>query len=702
MANWDILKTAVSELINTNGNQEITGQVLQTVLNSIITNVGENAAFAGIATLDTNPGTPDGPVFYLTATTGTYPNFNGLEVLDGEAVILLWDDSVWSKKATGFATREKLSELGLNIGGTQKSCLTETIIGSLKGILECDIYIQDDYLEAYNEYNVDIIGWSSSSKKVIFRLLLKNANGTKNITFDLEENIESLESLPNGIKEYNTRSRTGDNFIHVVLNYNIIGNTFDPKALFVPRAYSQYVPPISTDELEVSINGNIDNIEPYNVVSGAIKIDGTIVTLSGGYNVYTYNVTEGESYQLFNETANVGTVKRLSIAAYNEEEELVEVISEWPTTDTLGTDNLQRFISNYVVPKGVSIIKMGNLNKTSQYVKRIIKEGLNHKVAALEQRISNIEDSNVEGMGSVVRKMYNPQNSIQKESLKILHIGNSFMNGATLFLNDLIAAAGIDVSDMCLYRCFRGGGSFKTWVDCWHDRDTSEYSIDRCIGGITQDISGSTNAQNGEALRNTIKNNEWDYIILQQASAYANDYKEWETTSNGGYLKELIRIIKVCQPKATIGFCMVHSSPRDNSNISVGFDNIAESTRWFMTNYGVDFVIPYGTAIQNIRMSDVSQSASHGLCKDNHHLAKGVGNYVANAAYFQAVIAPRYGVSVLGNSFRYEVSDTDLSSSTYPSECISVTDENAARCQMAAILACCDMWNVVNPDSIVL
>ena len=115
MANWSTLKTAVADIINTNGNQAITGQLLQNVLNNIITNVGENSTFAGIATVDTNPGAPDGPVFYLATTAGIYPNFNSIEVLDGEAVILEWDNSTWTKKVTGFATQEKLSELGSEV-----------------------------------------------------------------------------------------------------------------------------------------------------------------------------------------------------------------------------------------------------------------------------------------------------------------------------------------------------------------------------------------------------------------------------------------------------------------------------------------------------------------------------------------------------------------------------------------------------------
>ena len=114
MANWSDLKAAIASIVKTNGNKEITGQLLQNVLNNIISNVGLNSTFAGIATPETNPGTPDGNVFYLATTAGTYSNFNGIVIKSGEAVILEWKGS-WVKKDSGFATEEKLSELGSKI-----------------------------------------------------------------------------------------------------------------------------------------------------------------------------------------------------------------------------------------------------------------------------------------------------------------------------------------------------------------------------------------------------------------------------------------------------------------------------------------------------------------------------------------------------------------------------------------------------------
>ena len=134
MANWSDLKSAVASIIKTNGAQEITGQLLQNVLNNIISNVGLNSTFAGIATPETNPGTPDGNVFYLATTAGTYSNFNGIVINSGESVILEWKGS-WVKKDSGFATKEKLSELEENTNQKLSELGSEVSIGQTIGYI---------------------------------------------------------------------------------------------------------------------------------------------------------------------------------------------------------------------------------------------------------------------------------------------------------------------------------------------------------------------------------------------------------------------------------------------------------------------------------------------------------------------------------------------------------------------------------------
>lgn len=106
MANYADLKAAVNAVIKTNGNQAITGQVLQNVLNTIISTIGENATLKGIAVPTTNPGTPDANVFYFASQAGTYTAFNGV-TLDGKNLYILTNVSGnWVATATGAATMD--------------------------------------------------------------------------------------------------------------------------------------------------------------------------------------------------------------------------------------------------------------------------------------------------------------------------------------------------------------------------------------------------------------------------------------------------------------------------------------------------------------------------------------------------------------------------------------------------------------------
>ncbi len=101
MGNWEKLKDGVIQAIHTNGNQSITGDILQSSLLAIINNLGEHAKFAGVAVPNTVAITnPDGHVFYLASEAGTYANFGGAVILDGELVIFTnnsvgeWDKTV--------------------------------------------------------------------------------------------------------------------------------------------------------------------------------------------------------------------------------------------------------------------------------------------------------------------------------------------------------------------------------------------------------------------------------------------------------------------------------------------------------------------------------------------------------------------------------------------------------------------------------
>lgn len=109
MANYASLKAAIQQVIKTNGNNEITGALLQQTLFSMVGSLGAGYQFMGIALPSTNPGTPDYNVAYL-AGPGTYPNFGPAEIQDGYIGVLKYNGS-WSIASLPVGSDEQLEAI---------------------------------------------------------------------------------------------------------------------------------------------------------------------------------------------------------------------------------------------------------------------------------------------------------------------------------------------------------------------------------------------------------------------------------------------------------------------------------------------------------------------------------------------------------------------------------------------------------------
>lgn len=156
MSNYSSLKATINANVKTNGNQEITGQVMNAVLNAMVNSLGSGYQYMGIAT-PTNPGTnqtPDDRCFYIATTPGTYSHLGGLVVNDGEVAILKYD-SAWSKEVTGAATAAQVTQLGRELGDV--ATLTNTwnatgVIGNLSNPLK-----EGDVIQSFSGANWFII-----------------------------------------------------------------------------------------------------------------------------------------------------------------------------------------------------------------------------------------------------------------------------------------------------------------------------------------------------------------------------------------------------------------------------------------------------------------------------------------------------------------------------------------------------------------
>lgn len=96
MSNYATLKSAIQSVIKTNGNQEITGAILQNALLSIVDAIGAGYLFAGVATTQTNAGAPDQNVFYL-APAGEYTNFGDTYTVNNGNIGIFMYNGSWIK-----------------------------------------------------------------------------------------------------------------------------------------------------------------------------------------------------------------------------------------------------------------------------------------------------------------------------------------------------------------------------------------------------------------------------------------------------------------------------------------------------------------------------------------------------------------------------------------------------------------------------
>lgn len=219
MGNYEELKAAVSSVIKTNGNQEITGQVLQNTLTTLISQVGANATFAGIATPDTAPGTPDQNVFYIASENGIYSNFNGI-TLSNEVSIFSNRNGSWEKYNTGLATQQQLSELIKHIG-TKGDFLIKYLNNihfdnSLCRISKDGFYLSNSTYLFWISGNSDYIADVSTGRKLLvidLNILLENGRIVRN------ESNKALYILINWNEYPNVINIVDFNYYEIDANY---------------------------------------------------------------------------------------------------------------------------------------------------------------------------------------------------------------------------------------------------------------------------------------------------------------------------------------------------------------------------------------------------------------------------------------------------------------------------------------------------
>lgn len=207
-----------------------------------------------------------------------------------------------------------------------------------------------------------------------------------------------------------------------------------------------------------------------------------------------------------------------------------------------------------------------------------------------------------------------------KKSLKVLAVGNSFSVDAMEYVYQIAKEVGYE--EIVLGNLYIGGCSLQTHAANLRSKAkgyTYYYNTD------------GTWKSRGSNLATEIGAEEWDYISIQQVSGDSGRPETYEP-----YLTQIIDFIKEYAPNAEIFWHMTWAYPIDSDyssfknygyNQTTMYNAIVSTVKTLiLPRDEISFVIPTGTAVQNVRTSYFGDN----LSRDNLHLSYDVGRYIAS------------------------------------------------------------------------
>lgn len=210
--------------------------------------------------------------------------------------------------------------------------------------------------------------------------------------------------------------------------------------------------------------------------------------------------------------------------------------------------------------------------------------------------------------------------------IRVLCIGNSFSwDAVEQELVPLCDAKNVRVE---VHNLYYGGCSLQQHAEFLLS-DTAAYSHRVCTNAVPRVVKDTI------SLRQALRDGEYDYISLQQAShdsGMRDTYEPWLTM--------LIDTVRHYQPKAQICWMQTWAYSRDakhpaypryHSNQQEMWDSIQSCTRFVHHTHYTLHLIPCGLAIQLARATRLGDT----LCRDGYHLNYVYGRYTAACVWYE-------------------------------------------------------------------
>ncbi len=606
MGNYEQLKQAISDVIKINGNQEITGTIMQNSLLTIISTVGDNSTFAGIATPTTNPGTPDQNIFYLATQPGVYSNFGGVELTD-QVLIFTNKNGIWVKNESGIATSGKVTKLENKIEGLSIKA-SEYVIGNWSGDNPPKATSTDGYLRCNVPYQIDantndvISMYNSQGKKVRiadYKLTIKltDANGNK-VDWSYQDSGNGILPSANAKLLY----------IHTSTPSTIS----DIDGFFFLGMFSKKIVDYIIELDKRSKETEEQSEENKRQIEGFINTAKFNYTPTKWLNAYANSAYVGDSLIDNPRSNNTNSALEVLDVSEIEDDTVIYILDSLGINSFdgwvfkfFGADNNRILTSiggstgtndrGYIKPNGA--VKLGLHFSNSriegdkvEFLKSFSIQNIPYSRKSVYEQIEDVNNNvknnkeNINLLGERVTVLENKNSTSYKEALKILFIGSSFGVDTVREVGNICKSFNKDV---IIGNAYVGAAVLEVFINRWESGRGVTYYKWKYQATDWEQYNGTTGKWSSEPgsditdegkpapANDTVKmdwilaDEAWNFIILQNG-AYQSPYPDqsafWEKGEDGIITNNIVQeLIDKCK-KASL-----YSNPVFGMNMTWAF-----------------------------------------------------------------------------------------------------------------------------------
>ena len=266
-------------------------------------------------------------------------------------------------------------------------------------------------------------------------------------------------------------------------------------------------------------------------------------------------------------------------------------------------------------------------------------------------------------------------------TLRILAIGNSFSDDGTEYLPALLE--NLNVKNVEVARLYVGGCTLEQHVN-FYDNSEAAYKFYHSKAGENKWVENPEKV----TMQYALAMGEWDISTMQQASGFSGMYDSYTP-----YLGHLIEAVKKAQPQAELVWHMTWSYSSDSNHKHYKhYDNDQQKMNSAIDNClhtllaefdEIERIVPSGTAVKSLRKSAINNYPKD-LTRDGFHMGHGAGRYALACTWYETLVEPYTGKSMMGNTLRV------------CGGLVSVSDVVALYCQKAAKKAAKHPFKVSN------